>query len=76
MTTIAISEFRSDLLTYLKSAREGNRFQVTSKGVPLATINPPPNQNDAARARLDKLAETAVIRDVLSPTGENWDAME
>nr|VFJ44616.1 MAG: Antitoxin component of toxin-antitoxin stability system, DNA-binding transcriptional repressor [Candidatus Kentron sp. FW] len=76
MITVAISEFRSDLLTYLKSAQAGNRFQVTSKGVPLATITPPPNHNNAARVRLDKLAETAVIRDVLSPTGENWDAME
>nr|VFJ75786.1 MAG: Antitoxin component of toxin-antitoxin stability system, DNA-binding transcriptional repressor [Candidatus Kentron sp. FM]VFJ76993.1 MAG: Antitoxin component of toxin-antitoxin stability system, DNA-binding transcriptional repressor [Candidatus Kentron sp. FM]VFK22764.1 MAG: Antitoxin component of toxin-antitoxin stability system, DNA-binding transcriptional repressor [Candidatus Kentron sp. FM] len=76
MTTIGISELRSDLLNYLNSAKKGNRFQVTSKGVLLATINPPPNRNDAARDKLDKLAKTAIIRDVLSPAAENWNAME
>jgi hypothetical protein len=42
----------------------------------LASLTPPVSQQEAARARLGLLAETALIHDVVSPIGENWDAMK
>ena len=76
MKSVSISEFRANLLKYLKIVQQGNRITVTSKGRPLATLTPPVSQHSAAKTRLKKLAKTAVIHDVLSPTGESWDALK
>ena len=76
MKNVSISEFRAQLLKYLTLTQHGERINVTSKGRVLATLTPPVSQQDAARAKLGKLAETAVINDVVSPTGDSWDAMK
>ena len=76
MKNVSISEFRAQLLKYLRLTQHGERINVTSKGRVLATLIPPVSQQDAARATLGKLAETAVINDVVSPTGDSWDAMK
>jgi len=76
MKSVSISEFRSNLLKYLKIAQQGERICVTSKGRPLATPTPPVSQHTAAKAKLKKLAKTAVVHDVLSPTGDSWDALK
>ena len=76
MKSVSISELRSNLLKYLKKVQHGERINVTSKGRPLATLMPPTSQQNAAKARLKKLAKTAAIHDVVSPTGESWDALK
>ena len=76
MKTVSISELRANLLKYLKIVQGGERINVTSKGRPLATLTPPVSQHDAAKDRLKKLAKTADIHDVLSPTGDSWDALK
>ena len=76
MKTVSISEFRANLLKYLQMVQCGEPLNVTSKGAPLATLMPPVEQSRSARIRLRKLARTAVVRDVLSPLDENWDAMK
>ena len=76
MKQVSISEFRSNLLKYLKNVQLGEEIIVTSKGTPLATLTPPVSQHNTARAKLRKLAKTATINDVLSPPGDSWDAME
>jgi len=76
MINVSISEFRSNLLKYLKIVQRGEQLNVTSKGTPLATLTPPINQNEASKAKLMKLAKTAIIHDILSPTEESWDAMK
>jgi len=76
MINVSISEFRANLLKYLKIVQHGKQLTVTSKGTPLATLTPPISQNEASRAKLKKLAKTAIIHDVLSPTAESWDAMK
>ena len=76
MKSVSITEFRANLLKYLKIVQQGERISVTSKGRPLATLTPPVSQHTAAKTRLKKLAKTAVIHDVLSPTGESWDALK
>ncbi len=76
MKSVSITELRANLLKYLQIAQQGEQVNVTSKGTLLATLTPPVTQQDSARAKLRKLAKTAVIRDVVSPTGGIWDAMK
>lgn len=75
METVNISELRANLLNYLKKAGEGQEILVTSHGEVLATIVAPNNRVKRARSRLDELARTAVIHDVISPTDEPWDVL-
>lgn len=76
MKNVSISEFRANLLKYLKIVQHGEQLNVTSKGTPLATLTPPISQHNSSKAKLKKLAKTAIIHDVLSPTGDTWDAMK
>ena len=76
MKNVSISEFRANLLQYLTRVQQGEQINVTSKGNLMATLTPPVSQQNAARAKLLKLAGTAVLHDVVSPTKENWDAMK
>ena len=76
MMNVTITELRANLLKYLKIAQDGEQINVTSKGAPLATLTPPIPQRNAAKEKLIRLAKTAVINDIVSPTNENWDAMK
>jgi prevent-host-death family protein len=76
MKNVSISEFRAHLLKYLKLVQQGEPINVTSKGNVMATLTPPISLQDAARARLDALATTAVIHDVISPVDESWKATQ
>ena len=75
METVNISELRSNLLNYLKKAKEGHEIIITSHGEILATIMPPIDQNKQAKAKLKQLAKSAVIKDVVGPTGDKWDVL-
>ncbi len=74
MKNVSISELRANLLKYLKNVQQGEQINVTSKGVSLAVLTPPLNQDDSAKARLNILAKTAILHDVISPIDEEWDA--
>ena len=76
MKSVSISELRANLLKYLTLVQQGEQINVTSKGNVLATLNSPVSQQDAAKAKLGKLAGTAVIHDVISPIEDSWDAMK
>lgn len=76
MIQVNISEFRTNLLKYLKNVQRGEQINVTSKGALLATIIPPVSQREAARAELSELAKTAEIHDVVSPVDADWDILE
>ena len=76
MKNVSISEFRANLLTYLKQVQQGEQINVTSKGDILATLSSPVSQQKSAGMQLRKLAETAKIHDVISPAEESWDAMK
>ena len=75
METVNISEFRANLLNYLKKAKEGHQIIITSHGETLATIVPPLDQNRQAKAKLRQLAKSAVLKDVVSPVEDKWDAL-
>jgi prevent-host-death family protein len=76
METVNISDLRANLLSYLKKASEGSEIAVTSHGEVLATIVPPTDRFKTSRDKLKQLAKTAVLHDVISPTGERWDALK
>jgi len=76
MKNVSISELRAKLLKYLTLVQQGEQINVTSKGNVLATLNPPVSQQDAAKIKLENLARTAVIHDVISPSKDGWDAMK
>ncbi len=76
MIQVNISEFRTNLLKYLKNVQRGGQISITSKGTALATVIPPVSQRDTARTELSKLAKTAVIHDVVSPVETDWDVMK
>ncbi len=75
METVNISELRSNLLNYLKKAKEGHEIIITSHGEALATIVPPVDQNKQAKAKLKQLAKSAVLKDVVNSTDDKWDAL-
>jgi prevent-host-death family protein len=76
MMDVTITELRANLLKYLKIAQRGEKINVTSKGAPLATLTAPITERNEAREKLNRLAKTAVINDIVSPTNENWDALK
>ena len=76
MKNVSISEFRANLLKYLTLVQKGEPINVTSKGAVMATLSPPVSQQKAAKMKLEQLAKTAVIHDVVSPIEDSWDALK
>ena len=50
------------------------KFKVTVRGRVIARIVPEKDRQAAARKRLKALRKTARISDVMSPSGEVWNA--
>lgn len=75
MHTVNISDFRANLLMYLKKANAGEQISVTTNGKLLATISPPINKRLLAQEQLNKLAETVKIYDVVAPLESDWDVL-
>ena len=76
METIAVSELRTNLMRILKGIESGASITITSRGREIARIVPPENSRDKAKQTLRKLSKTAIIRDVISPIGEEWETMQ
>jgi prevent-host-death family protein len=72
METIAVSQLRAQLLRVIQQVEGGQTVTVTSRGRPVALLVPPVSPAVAARQALARLRRTAVVGDVLSPTGETW----
>ena len=76
MEKVAVSEFRANLLGFLKRVEKGEVIALTSRGHEVAKILPPDNKAKNARNALKKLQKTAVIGDVLSPIENNWEILK
>ncbi len=76
MKRVAVSEFRANLVGFLKRVERGEVITLTSRGHEVAKIIPPDNKIEKAREALKKLRKTAVIEDVLSPIEEEWEVMK
>jgi prevent-host-death family protein len=71
---MSISEFRANLMSAIEEIKKGRTILVTSHGKPVAQITPPPDKRKEAIVRLKALRKTARIGDIVSPTGETWEA--
>jgi len=73
--TFSMTGLRANLLEAMEEIKKGNTIIITSRGKPVAQLIPPPDRRKEAIARLKALRKTAIIGDILSPTGEKWEAM-
>lgn len=73
MTSIAVSKLRENLMQVLKLIEKGATVQITSRGKVVAKLSPPENRPKDAERKLKEISETAVIKDIVSPSGENWE---
>jgi prevent-host-death family protein len=76
MEKVAVSEFRANLVGFLKRVERGEVITLTSRGHEVAKIIPPDSKIEKARMALKKLRKTAVIKDVLSPIEQEWEVMK
>lgn len=76
METVGVSKLRENLMVFLKKVQNGETVTITSRGHEVARLVPPESETEEARKALQKLGETAVIGDILSPIGEEWEAMK
>jgi prevent-host-death family protein len=74
MTKVSVTELRQNLPAYLARARKGEEIEVAVHGTVIARIVPEKNTAEVARAWLISLREKAWVGDVISPSGEVWDA--
>jgi prevent-host-death family protein len=74
MTSIAVSDLRANLMQILKKIERGAVISITSRGREIARLVPPENSMEQAREQLEGLRQTAIIKDVLSPLDEEWEA--
>ncbi len=74
MSKVKVSELRQNLPEYLARVREGEEIEVTVHGRVIARIVPEGDRAAAARERLKALRGKARVGDVISPSGERWNA--
>ena len=76
MAKVTISELRRRLSSYLQKVRNGEEIDVTMRGKVIARIVPFPADQAAARRHLAELRKRGarITGDVISPSGEEWDA--
>lgn len=71
---VKVTELRQNLPDYLARVRKGAEIEVTVHGKTIARLVPENAAAEAARARLKALRAKARIGDVVSPSGDAWDA--
>ncbi|MEA1967950.1 MAG: type II toxin-antitoxin system prevent-host-death family antitoxin [Thermodesulfobacteriota bacterium] len=76
MEKVAVSEFRANLVGFLKRVEKGEIIALTSRGHEVAKIIPPDNKSENARNSLKKLRKTAIIGDLLSPIEDEWEVLK
>lgn len=74
MPDVNITDLRQNLPAYVDQARRGKEIRITVRGKVVARIVPDKDEQEAARLRLDALRDSSRVGDVLSPSGEAWEA--
>lgn len=74
MTSIAVSEFRANLMKVLKQIENGSTINITSRGKVIARLVPPNDTIKIARKKLNEISRTAILHDVISPIDVEWEA--
>ncbi len=73
MQRVNITEFRSNLPSYLKKVKTGIELQITSHGKSIARLVPEQGEVEKANARLLKLRGTMITGNVVDPIDAQWD---
>ena len=76
MEKVAVSEFRANLVGFLKRVEKGEVITLTSRGHEIAKIVPPDDRVENAKEALKRLQVSAVIGDVVSPIEEEWEVLQ
>jgi len=74
MSKVNITELRRNLPAYLSRVRKSEEIRVAVHGKVIARIVPEQDAAQAARKRLIALRKHARVGDVLTPSGDSWDA--
>jgi len=74
MTKVSVTELRQNLPTYLARVNKGEEIEVAVHGKVIARIVPEQDTAAAARAWLKSIRGRAWMGDVISPSGDIWDA--
>lgn len=74
MIRVNVTELRNHLPAYLGRVKTGEEVAVTSRGKVIARLVPVVDQCQAARLRLETSRKASRVGDVVSPTGEVWEA--
>jgi prevent-host-death family protein len=74
MEPINVTELRQHLPSYLGKVQQGEEIQVTLHGKIIARIVPVRDESAAARLRLLAIRKQCRIGDIISPSGEEWNA--
>ena len=74
MARVKVTELRQNLPEYLARVRAGEELEVTVHGRVIARIVPEAERAAAAREWLKSLRAKARVGDVMSPSGEHWNA--
>ena len=74
MEPINVTELRQHLPSYLGKVQQGEEIQVTLHGKIIARIVPVRDEAEAARLRLLAMRKQCSLGDIISPSGEEWDA--
>lgn len=75
MSTIAVSEFRANLMKVLKEVEYGTQIDITSRGKVVAKLVPPDFTQENARKKLIEIRDKTVIGDVISPIDTPWEVL-
>lgn len=76
MRTVAVSELRDNLMSFIKKVQAGENIIVTSRGNEVAKLVPVEDKKHMAKEKLKELQKTAYVGDVLSSVDEKWEAAE
>lgn len=74
MREVNVAELRAHLPAYLGAVEAGEEVRITSRGRVVARLLPPLDERAEARKRLDELRRRCTVGDVVTPTGEAWEA--
>lgn len=74
MNSINVTDLRNHLPDYLKKVKAGEEVTVTWRGKIIARIVPVLDEAEEAREWLKMIRKTSWVGDVVSPSGDSWEA--
>ena len=74
MIQVNVTELRNHMPAYMDKVKAGEEVTITSRGKVIARLIPEVDESRAARIRLAASRKESWVGDVITPTGETWEA--